>query len=222
MLRVANLTDTKLCKNWNPVAWVLIWEHSARTILWIPTWQGLDVFQKSLLSCALDESSLSIGRVNYNPSILNVQAHWQGISDMESLGSLIWIPPPSLFPHSTLPLYPSQLTLSWGVGATEARLRTSPGGQFITIAYTAPPLDVYLQQTERRWEGHSYPNHYFRLRPLQFNYLSCKFFWKRNCQTQKKKKKKEKSTAVFYGQKTFFIIPKWLISCLQSYNSFFL
>ena len=29
----------------------------------IPTQQGLDVFQKSLRPCALDNSSLSIGRV---------------------------------------------------------------------------------------------------------------------------------------------------------------
>ena len=34
-----------------------------RVIQWIPTWQGLNVFQNSLGPCALDESSLSIGRV---------------------------------------------------------------------------------------------------------------------------------------------------------------
>ena len=32
-------------------------------IQWIPTWQGLDVFQRSLHHCALDEGSLSIWRV---------------------------------------------------------------------------------------------------------------------------------------------------------------
>ena len=32
----------------NPGTWVLIWEYSARAFKWIPTWQGLDVFQKSL------------------------------------------------------------------------------------------------------------------------------------------------------------------------------
>ena len=31
-----------------------------RAIQWIPTWQGLSVFQKSLRFCALDESSHSI------------------------------------------------------------------------------------------------------------------------------------------------------------------
>ena len=30
----------------------------------IPTWQGIDSFQKSLRPCSLDESSLSIERVN--------------------------------------------------------------------------------------------------------------------------------------------------------------
>ena len=63
--------DTKWCKTlkheWKPWhAWLLIWEYSARVIQWLPTWQGLDVFQKSLSPCALDESTsiLSIGRVN--------------------------------------------------------------------------------------------------------------------------------------------------------------
>ena len=59
---------TKSCKNpkkndWNPGTWILIWEYSARAIQWIPTWQVLDGFQKSSHPCALNESSLSIGRV---------------------------------------------------------------------------------------------------------------------------------------------------------------
>ena len=37
---------------------------SESLIQWIPTQHGLDGFQKSLCPCALDESSLSIGRVN--------------------------------------------------------------------------------------------------------------------------------------------------------------
>ena len=40
----------------------------ARAIKWIPTWQGLGGFQKSLRSCALDGSSLSIGRVKKRAS----------------------------------------------------------------------------------------------------------------------------------------------------------
>ena len=44
----------------NPGSWVLIWEYTARAIQWIPTGQGLDDFQNSLRSCALDETSLSI------------------------------------------------------------------------------------------------------------------------------------------------------------------
>ena len=52
-----------LKNDWNPGKWVLIWKYSTRAIRWIPTWQGFNVFQKSLRSCALDKSSLSIGRV---------------------------------------------------------------------------------------------------------------------------------------------------------------
>ena len=74
MLLVTNLVNTKWCKNlkndWNPCTWVLIWECSARYIEWIPTCQGLDCYQKSLRPCALDESSLSIGRVNARFTIL--------------------------------------------------------------------------------------------------------------------------------------------------------
>ena len=68
MLLVANLANINWCKknfenDWNPGTWVLLWEYSAKAIQWIPTWQGLDVFQKSL-HCALGESRPSIGRVN--------------------------------------------------------------------------------------------------------------------------------------------------------------
>ena len=50
----------KLKNYWNSDTGVLIWENSARAIRWIPTWQGLNGFQKSLHPCALDESGLSI------------------------------------------------------------------------------------------------------------------------------------------------------------------
>ena len=50
--------------DWNPSIWVLMWEYSARSIQWIPGWQGLNGFQKTLHLYALEESSLSIGRVN--------------------------------------------------------------------------------------------------------------------------------------------------------------
>ena len=50
MLLVAYLAITKWCKNrkndWNLGIWVLIWEYSSRAIWWIPTWQGLDGFQR--------------------------------------------------------------------------------------------------------------------------------------------------------------------------------
>ena len=68
MLLEANLANTKWCKkaenDWNPDKCVLIWKYSARAFKWIPTWHGFDGFQKSLHSCASDESSLSIERVN--------------------------------------------------------------------------------------------------------------------------------------------------------------
>ena len=61
---VANNNDEKtLKKDRNPGKWVLIWEYSARAFQWIPTWQGLDNYQKSLRPCTLDEISLGIGRV---------------------------------------------------------------------------------------------------------------------------------------------------------------
>ena len=54
----ANFANIKWCKNlkndWNPGKWVLIWEYSVRAIQWIPIWQGLDGFQKSLHPCVLD------------------------------------------------------------------------------------------------------------------------------------------------------------------------
>ena len=68
MLLLANLpiqNDAKDLKNdWNADTWVLIWEYFTRAIQWIPAWQGIDGFQKSLRPCALDESSLSIRRVH--------------------------------------------------------------------------------------------------------------------------------------------------------------
>ena len=42
----------------NPGKWVLIWEYSARAFLWIPAWQGLDGFRKTL-------SPQYTGRVNF-------------------------------------------------------------------------------------------------------------------------------------------------------------
>ena len=52
----------KVPKNdWNPAKWVLIGEYFARAFQWIPTWQGLDGFQKYLRLSVLDGSSLSKG-----------------------------------------------------------------------------------------------------------------------------------------------------------------
>ena len=67
MLLVDNLANTKWCKK--PEKWLKPWQmgthwkYSSRALQWIPTWQGSDVFRKFLHHCALDECSLSIGRV---------------------------------------------------------------------------------------------------------------------------------------------------------------
>ena len=58
--------------DWNPGTWVLIWEYSARAFRWTPTWQGLD----ALHPCALDESSLSIGRVNFVLKVTSKLLKW--------------------------------------------------------------------------------------------------------------------------------------------------
>ena len=71
MLLVANLViwpiyrlvQKILDNDWNPVTWVPIWEYSVRVIQCIPTWQGLNGYQKSLHSYSLEKGSLSIGRV---------------------------------------------------------------------------------------------------------------------------------------------------------------
>ena len=69
MLLLANLFNTKWCKSpkkndWNPGTWVLNWEYLTRAIQWVPIWQSLDGFQKSLHPCASDKRSLRIWRVN--------------------------------------------------------------------------------------------------------------------------------------------------------------
>ena len=64
---MANMTKIKWMKHlkndWTPGTWVIIWEYQERDFQWIPTWQGLYAFQKSLCTSALDESSLSIAKV---------------------------------------------------------------------------------------------------------------------------------------------------------------
>ena len=65
LLLVANLVNTKWCNK--PEKWLKPWHMGThlrvRAIQWIPTWQGLNAFQKSLHPCPLEESSLSIERV---------------------------------------------------------------------------------------------------------------------------------------------------------------
>ena len=78
------IANTNLCKNlendWNHGTGLLICQYSAIAALWIPTLQGLDEFQRYLHPCALDESSLSIGRGKtfFVPSFLHLSMylHW--------------------------------------------------------------------------------------------------------------------------------------------------
>ena len=63
LLLVANFAKAKWCKtSWKWLKPWHIWEQSARAFQWIPTWWGFNNFRKSLCSCALDESNISIGR----------------------------------------------------------------------------------------------------------------------------------------------------------------
>ena len=66
LLLMAYLANTKRCKKPKEVTdtWVLIWKYSARATQWIPTCDKVYIFfRKSLCSCILEESSLSIVRV---------------------------------------------------------------------------------------------------------------------------------------------------------------
>ena len=65
----------------NPEKWVLIWEFSSRAFQWIPRWQGLDGFQKSLHPYALKENSLSILRVKTVLELLIMYAVAQAQTD---------------------------------------------------------------------------------------------------------------------------------------------
>ena len=76
----------EICRN--PGKWVLIWEYSARAIQWIPTWQCLDVFQKSLHSCALNESSVSIGRVKLQWIVVDNYSRARLASDQAPVSSV--------------------------------------------------------------------------------------------------------------------------------------
>ena len=97
--------DAKKTENvWNPGKWVLIWEYSARSILWIATWQGLDGFQKSLHLCALDESFLSIEKVDYLEAVVEMASTasmilWRA----ESVPMVMSVPQKSLSMDPTMP-----------------------------------------------------------------------------------------------------------------------
>ena len=58
-----------------PTIVVLIWEYSVRAIQWIPTWQGVDVCQKSLCSCALAKVALALEALSTN----NMFVFWTNI-----------------------------------------------------------------------------------------------------------------------------------------------
>ena len=93
MLLVANLANTKWCKNMdndqNPGKWVLIWKCSVRAIQWIPTLQGLDAFKKYLCPCAFDKSRLSIRRVNTTMPVAARKA-WQLVDIFKTDLCVLW------------------------------------------------------------------------------------------------------------------------------------
>ena len=64
------MMQNTLKNDWNPGIWVLIRVYLARDMMNTNMAQGLDGFQKFLHLCALDESSLSIGRVNQETNIV--------------------------------------------------------------------------------------------------------------------------------------------------------
>ena len=61
-LTKSEIMQKKITETWH--IWVHILEYFAKALQWIPTWQGLDDFRISLHPCALDESRLSIGKVD--------------------------------------------------------------------------------------------------------------------------------------------------------------
>ena len=68
MLLVAYLANTKTKKyDSKPGTLVLIWEYSARAIQWIPTWQGLDDFQKSLHPILVLWTKVALALEGLNP-----------------------------------------------------------------------------------------------------------------------------------------------------------
>ena len=95
MLLVTKLINTKYCKNPRKVTETLAYwysyECSSRAIQWIPTWQGLDVFQKSLHPCALDKSSFSIGSVNRKfPLDLRMPPQWHSQKCLSYQNPWLW------------------------------------------------------------------------------------------------------------------------------------
>ena len=102
MLLVANFAKYKMTqKNWKrtkTLAYGYPSESTAWALQFIPTWQGLGVFQKSLHPCALDERSLSIWSVKQVhltclPPITDLASEWD-ITNRQSVyllyTALIW------------------------------------------------------------------------------------------------------------------------------------
>ena len=162
MLVVADLANTKwlkkLKKYWNAGIWVLIWEYTVRTIIWIPTWQGLDGFQKSLHLCAWDKNSLSIGRVKA-ALIIHIEQCSLGSSGEEDIAAV---------PFSTL--ITGLLTArSWGVpfvliGQWPGKTRRRPGNcvhyrkdeqTHGSIVYSECPGGLMILDVNQKWISYS-------------------------------------------------------------------
>ena len=130
----SNLANRKQCKRnrkWPKCRlWVLIYEYSERAIQWIPTWQGLEVFQKYLRPCALDRSSLSIGRVR----------QWERVFNMKFFAAVPFGRRAIIgyeFEDSAAEIQlPSRVQCFW--------LKENGGVTSLTLYYTRPTLSPFL------------------------------------------------------------------------------
>ena len=75
----------------NRATWVLIWEYSERAFQWIPTYQGIDVFQKYSRPCALVKVASALEGLRINGLIRQMYVIAFLVTDLP--------PPPLHSPH---------------------------------------------------------------------------------------------------------------------------
>ena len=97
LLLVANLANTKLCKNTEKMTEILAHGYSSeseseRAIQWIPTWQVLDGFQTSLRPCVLNESLSGHSTGRFNATFCYCKCWWTSGSARETSDSAPYLP----------------------------------------------------------------------------------------------------------------------------------